>query len=93
MLIWDVDRGQLAYTLSGHHWPISTLSFLPGSNILISGSWDGNLKFWQLDLWHEIDCLAVDRAEVLALGISPNRRYLITGSRHPTAKIWQCYPS
>lgn len=44
--LWDISTRGLIRVLTGHEAMITTVSFTPDSNFLISGSTAGDLKFW-----------------------------------------------
>lgn len=46
--IWSLRTGKCLDILHGHQGPVSCLSFSNSTNILISGSWDKTLRFWDL---------------------------------------------
>ena len=46
--IWSLRTGKCLDILYGHSGPISCLTFSNSTNILISGSWDKTIRFWDL---------------------------------------------
>ena len=44
--IWEVGTGREVHTLTGHTDSIRTIAFSPNGKILVSGSWDKTLRFW-----------------------------------------------
>jgi WD40 repeat protein len=47
-LLWDVARGRVRATLSGHARPVSSVALARGGNLLASGSEDRTVKLWDL---------------------------------------------
>lgn len=44
--IWEVGTGREVHALTGHTDSIRTMAFSPNGKILVSGSWDKTLRFW-----------------------------------------------
>lgn len=44
--LWDISSRGLIRTLTGHEATVTTVSFTPDSNFIISGSTAGDLKLW-----------------------------------------------
>lgn len=65
--LWRVDDGALLATLTGHTQRAQSLAFAPSGESLVSGSWDGDLRVW--DLRHvEQDTAALSEALEAAWG-------------------------
>lgn len=46
LIFYDLEFGKVIYVLLGHDDAVSSLSWSPLRNILISGSWDCTIKVW-----------------------------------------------
>ncbi|KAA6375395.1 MAG: putative WD repeat protein, partial [Streblomastix strix] len=46
--LWSVQTGQLLDFLSGHSGPVSCVSFSSETTLLASGSWDGDVRVWDI---------------------------------------------
>lgn len=46
--LWEVGSYRCCHILSGHTLPVSTLAFHPGGQLLVSGSEDGTICFWDI---------------------------------------------
>ena len=44
--VWDLI-GKIVHTLEGHSDRVSQVMFSRDGQTLISGSWDGTIKFWR----------------------------------------------
>jgi len=45
--LWDALTGKLLYVFNAHDDAVTTLHFIENKKVLISGSLDGRIKFWQ----------------------------------------------
>ena len=47
--VWDASTGKELLHLEGHTQTISGLAFSPDGEEIVSGSYDGTIKFWNAD--------------------------------------------
>ena len=48
IFVWSMQTGRMLDVMSGHEGPISSLSFCTAHSILVSGSWDHSVRFWDV---------------------------------------------
>ena len=55
---WDIATGSIIKNFSGHNARINTVAMNKEENVIISGSYDGTMRFWDLKQSKsiEIDC-------------------------------------
>lgn len=58
-------------------------------NVLISGSKDSLVKFWDLDTQHCFKTLIGHRTEVWSLTLMKEDRYLVTGCGDSELRVWK----
>jgi|GEM_PF-5516817 len=51
--VWDLKEGT-SFILNGHGHVVTTAQFLPNEKLLMSGSWDGTTRIWDLEQQEEI---------------------------------------
>ncbi|MCB9080249.1 MAG: hypothetical protein H6555_00890 [Lewinellaceae bacterium] len=45
---WDAQNGSRKATIPAHEDRVNTLAIAPGSQLAVSGSWDGTAKIWDV---------------------------------------------
>ena len=86
--IWDVQTGQLLFTLSGHSEGIPDITFSPDGSKIATASGDGTAKIWDATTGKELFTLTGHRAGLFSVSFSPDGKLIATGSGDNTAKIW-----
>jgi WD40 repeat protein len=90
--IWDLNKSQKANFLCGHTNKVRQILWFrekEESNILISGSWDGNIKFWDIDSMSCIYTIFEHYSDVYGLDICHDYPYLlISTSRDNSIRFW-----
>mgnify|MGYP000204874610 CR=1 FL=1 len=80
-------------TFEGHegiiyNFPFSTFSFSPDGRYVLSGSWDGTLKLWDVKSGECIRTFERHEIAVFSVSFSPDGRYVLSGSDDKTLKLW-----
>lgn len=44
--VWKVHTGEELHRVTGHYSSIRSLAFSPNGKVMVSGSWDNTIKFW-----------------------------------------------
>lgn len=60
VLVWLVKTRKVVWTLSGHEQPVCSVQFSSigaGGCHLVSGSWDGSMRVWQLSDGHSMEVI------------------------------------
>lgn len=89
----DVAAGKIArmsygpMTLKGHTSTVFAVVFTPDGKSLVSGGWDGRIKFWDIVTGEERFALDKYMFGVYSLAISPDGKRLASGSEK-IIKIW-----
>ncbi len=78
----------LANTLTGHSEGITSIVISPDGQTLVSGSWDNNIKIWNLKNGNLIRTLSGHSNVIDSIVISPDGQTLVSGSADRTIKIW-----
>jgi|GEM_PF-314625 len=86
--LWDLDRGALLFSLTGHKGPINKIAVTPDGKHAITASGDTTLKVWDLKHGTELKTLKGHEKGVWAVAISPDGRWIISGAEDGMVKIW-----
>ncbi len=52
--IWDPGTGQLIRTLTGFRASVQTVAFSPDGEVLATGDWSSDIRFWEVASWEEL---------------------------------------
>jgi len=85
--LWNVDGHDLHATLAGHTDTISSVAF--AQQTLVSTSWDGTLRTWDLDALEARGKLVTGPSAVVALAVTPDGRRLLTASADRSLTLWK----
>ena len=80
------DREPL--TLKGHSHFVSSVSFSPDGNRIVSGSFDRTVKVWDAQTGQETRTLKGHSGVVSSVSFSPDGKRIVSGSGDQTLKVW-----
>lgn len=88
--VWSLQTGQLLDMLTGHTGPICDVQFLQGNGTLVSASWDGTVKTW--DLFKGSSGMSMESyqhaTDVLCVAVSPTGRQVCSGTMGGLLSFW-----
>jgi WD40 repeat protein/DNA-binding SARP family transcriptional activator len=84
--IWDTDTGELVHVLKGHTADVVTSAFSADGTKLVTSSYDGTLRIWDLASGTEEASLDIG-IDAFGLGFSADDRYLLAGTRS-SIRVW-----
>ncbi|XP_039647729.1 apoptotic protease-activating factor 1 isoform X1 [Perca fluviatilis] len=90
--VWRWQSGECK-VLQGHKEQVrcfSLLYTLPVDTRLLSWSFDGTVKMWDLESGEKMQDIQAHRGAILSCHVSPDGCLFATTSADKTAKLWQC---
>ena len=86
--VWDVETGDLLYSLEGHMKGLVYAQFSPDGTKIVTASWDKTAKIWDIKTGKIINTLKGHTYGVIYAQFSPDGTKIVTASWDKTAKIW-----
>ncbi|XP_074579819.1 pre-mRNA-processing factor 19-like [Curcuma longa] len=86
-VLFNRTSGQILSTLTGHSKKVTSVKFVPGEELVITGSGDKTVRIWQVTDDENYDCRHVLRdhtAEVQAVTLHATNKYFVTASMDNT---------
>jgi WD40 repeat protein/DNA-binding SARP family transcriptional activator len=87
-VMFDVDTGQEQFRLRGHTRGILHVAFNAGGTRLITASYDGTTKVWDITPAHELFARSAHGGMVYDVAYSPDGALLATAGRDGSAVVW-----
>ena len=75
--------------LAGHREWVESVAFSPDGQLLVSGSADGTIRFWDAKTQKQVALLSDHAAGVTAVAISRNGQWLVSGSWAGIVSLWK----
>nr|QEX51249.1 guanine nucleotide-binding protein subunit beta-like protein isoform X2 [Cymbidium ensifolium] len=101
ILVWDLTNPQLPDSndlyefvgrprrrLTGHSHFVDDVALSSDNNFVLSGSWDGDLRLWDLVKGCSTRRFVGHTNNVLSVAFSSDNRHIISASRDKTIKLW-----
>ena len=94
IIIWDLTRedpanfGRPRKAFTGHSHYISDVVISSDGQFVLSGSWDGTLRLWDINAGTCHRQFVGHKKDVLSVAFSADNRQIVSGSRDKTIKLW-----
>jgi len=94
IIVWDLTRddpanfGTPRRAFTGHSHFISDVVISSDGQFILSGSWDGTLRLWDIKAGVCHRQFIGHKADVLSVAFSADNRQIVSGSRDKTIKLW-----
>src|SRR5262249_850962 len=71
-----------------HAEKVTGLAFLPDGQALVSSSWDGTLRLWEVPTARELRRFDANAGYVCPLALSGDGKLLLSGGNDRTTRLW-----
>jgi len=93
LIVWKLTRDESTYgvmnrRLTGHSHFVSDVVISSDGQFALSGSWDGDLRLWNLQQGITTRRFTGHTKDVLSVAFSGDNRQIISASRDKTIKLW-----
>merc|ERR1712036_117990 len=93
LIVWKLTRDESTYgvmnrRLTGHSHFVSDVVISSDGQFALSGSWDGDLRLWNLQQGVTTRRFTGHTKDVLPVAFSGDNRQIISASRDKTIKLW-----
>ncbi len=85
--LWNIEAKICVAVFEGHGGIAKSLAFSPDAKILVSGSEDGTIRFWDLDI-HICSTIVNCGGGILSVVLSPDRKTLVSALEDRTVRFW-----
>jgi WD40 repeat protein len=79
----------LVRNLKGHTWSVAACAVTPDGRHVVSASWDGTLKVWELGSGRVMATLEGHTDRLAACTVTPDGRHVVSASWDGTLKVWE----
>ena len=98
--VWNAHTGELIKTLTGHKDVVSSVTFSPDGNLIVSGdwydwdgylssgTWTGEIRVWDAHTGEHLKILKGHTGGVSGLAFSPDGKTLASGRTDGTILLW-----
>jgi WD40 repeat protein len=90
--LWDTKDGHPLSVLRGHASYVASAAFSPDSHRVVTGSWDGSVRIWNVDTGDEVAKTNLP-GRVTAAVFSPDGMRIIAGTSNGAAHAFRVFPT
>jgi guanine nucleotide-binding protein subunit beta-2-like 1 protein len=96
IIVWKLNKdpgqsekfGSAKRRLKGHSHFVEDVAISSDGQFALSGSWDGNLRLWDLNTGTTARRFVGHTKDVLSVAFSADNRQIVSGSRDKTIRLW-----
>lgn len=88
--IWNLSTGEQIAQLEGHTNTINTIAFTPDNTTIITSSFDGTLRVWDIATETQRDMIDT-MGGIRDIAFTPDGQGIVTASVHPSVREWDIF--
>src|SRR5207302_5942126 len=86
---WSLARSAVTGTrMAGHESWVTSLVLLPDGKRLLSGSWDGTVRVWDVETAKELAVLEAHESKIYAVAVSPDGKRAASAGGNGEVFVW-----
>jgi WD40 repeat protein len=89
--LWDLESNLALRTFSGHEETVTSIEFIPETNIFFSTSWDNTIMEWDADNGRVIRDFHGHDGGVNAISVHPDGDFIASGGFDIQVRTWQVW--
>lgn len=89
VVVWDARSGKPVMGPLKHKWYTGGAAFLDNDKYLAVACWDGNVYVYDISTGEQVLPAMKHKKRVQHLEVSPNGKFLVSGSLDLTTKVWR----
>lgn len=86
--VYDIQSQKVVQRLSGHELAITHVTWTQSGNLLISGSKDCSIRFWDANSGVNVKSIFAYLGEATSLDMHPNGMHLLSSSKDCSHRLW-----
>jgi WD40 repeat protein len=79
---------QSVMTLRGHYRYVTTVTFSPDGERIVSGGYDGKIRLWDATTGGELMTLLGHTGPIRSAALSPDGERIVSAGRNKTIRVW-----
>ncbi|KPA10205.1 secreted protein containing ATPase, AAA-type, core domain protein [Candidatus Magnetomorum sp. HK-1] len=88
MRLWDVSSGVEKNYFKGYKGDITSISFSPDGNKIVSAGYDNSIRLWDISSQSEIMRFDGHTDNVTSIFFSPKDNMIVSGAEDKTVRLW-----
>ncbi len=88
VIVCSFPEGKDLTTLHGHTADVLSVAWHPDGSRIVSSSYDGTIRLWDVETGHELMTLLEDPSTAFAVAWSPDGRTVVCGGSSGLVRIW-----
>jgi uncharacterized protein (TIGR03067 family) len=89
VLIWDLAANKVVHRIGPLPAALDAMALAPDEKHLATGTYDGMVRWWDIDTGAELQCFHAHPGGVLGVAVSPDGKELLSSGKDGTVRLWR----